>query len=140
MLKAQLKAEPEKSDRQHAQDLGVSPTTVGKVRKDLEDKNQLSKMDTSEGSDGKKYSRKKKHKKQRVSVFNPTKREERAMKNPAVVEQGTNCPCRQPVSLYLQREKFSRKSFTRSQNAHPSFFFLEFSPKTRKPSASNVNT
>ena len=53
-----LKTSPEKSDRQHAQELGVSPTTVGKVRKDLEDKSQLSKMDTSIGADGKKRQRK----------------------------------------------------------------------------------
>ena len=54
----------------------------------MEDKGQLSKLDTSTGVDGKTYPRKP------ISVFNPTKREERTMKNPEVIERmredGTN--------------------------------------------------
>ena len=66
LIREQIKATPEQSDRQIAQALGVSPTTVGTARRDMEDKGQLSKLDTSTGTDGKTYPRKP------VSVFNPT--------------------------------------------------------------------
>jgi DNA-binding MarR family transcriptional regulator len=46
IIAAALKDEPEKSDRQHAADLGVSPTTVGTTRKKLEASGQVSKLDT----------------------------------------------------------------------------------------------
>ncbi len=48
---------PEKSDRQLAKAIGVSPTTVGTARKDLEQKGEVSKLDTSIGKDGKEYPR-----------------------------------------------------------------------------------
>lgn len=48
-----LQAAPEKSDRQLAKAIGVSPTTVGTARKDLEQKGELSKLDSSIGADGK---------------------------------------------------------------------------------------
>jgi ParB-like chromosome segregation protein Spo0J len=41
-----LRDEPEKSDRQVAADLGVSPTTVGTVRRKLEDSGDVSNLDT----------------------------------------------------------------------------------------------
>ncbi len=47
------RAAPEKSDRQLAKAIGVSPTTVGTARKDLEVKGEVSKLDTSTGADGK---------------------------------------------------------------------------------------
>jgi len=47
------RAAPEKSDRQLAKAIGVSPTTVGTARKDLEVKGELSKLDSSIGADGK---------------------------------------------------------------------------------------
>lgn len=52
-----LQAAPEKSDRQLAKAIGVSPTTVGTARKDLEQKGEVSKLDTSTGADGKEYPR-----------------------------------------------------------------------------------
>ena len=76
LIRDQLKATPEQSDRQIAKSLGVSPTTTGTIRHEMENSGQLSKLDTSKGADGKSYPRKP------VSVFNPTKREERAMKKP----------------------------------------------------------
>lgn len=73
-----LKAEPQKSDRQHAKELGVSPSTVGSVRKELKDKGDVSNLDTSIDTLGRKQPRTKKRKP--VSVFNPTKREEQLSK------------------------------------------------------------
>lgn len=52
--------------------------TVSAQRKKMVDNGELSKLDTSTGADGKEYPRIRKP----VSVFNPTKREERAIKKP----------------------------------------------------------
>src|SRR5262249_9088826 len=41
-----LKADPEQSDRQVSEKIGASPTTVGKVRKKLEKKGEVSRVDT----------------------------------------------------------------------------------------------
>lgn len=86
IIQAELKATPEKSDRQIAKDLGVSHPTVAKQRKKLEENGDVEKFTTSKDTLGRKQPRNKQPK-QPVSVFNPTKREERAMKNPAVVER-----------------------------------------------------
>ena len=69
---------PEKSDRQIANALGVSPTTIGSTRHKMEDNGQLSQLDSSVGADGKERPRQAKRKP--VSVLNPTKREEKALK------------------------------------------------------------
>ena len=83
-----LKANPAKSDRQHAQELGVDHKTVGAVREKLESGGEIPHQSQMIGSDGKEYPR---HvvsvRRPVVSVFNPTKREERAMKKPEVVER-----------------------------------------------------
>ena len=79
LIREQLKATPEQSDRQIAKRLGVSDKTVGSQRKELEATAEIPHLETSTGADGKTYPRKP------VSVFNPTKREERAMNNPEVV-------------------------------------------------------
>lgn len=76
---------PEKSDRQIAKELSVSPTTVGTVRDKAYSEGKVSKLDTSKGADGKAYPRQVERKP--VSVFNPTPREERAVKTPEVVER-----------------------------------------------------
>ena len=81
LIQEQLKETPEKSDRQIANALGVSPTTVGNTRHELEDNGHVSKLDTSIDTLGRKQPRKRKP----VSVFNPTKREEKALQNPEVV-------------------------------------------------------
>lgn len=57
LIAQQLLETPEISDRQIAKSLGVSPTTVGTTRKSL-NSDQVSKLDTSIGADGKLYPRK----------------------------------------------------------------------------------
>lgn len=52
---------PEKSDRQIAKELSVSPTTVGTVRAQAALDGQVSKLDTSTGADGKQYPRQVEH-------------------------------------------------------------------------------
>lgn len=52
---------PEKSDRQIAKELSVSPTTVGTVRAQAASDGQVSKLDTSTGADGKQYPRQVEH-------------------------------------------------------------------------------
>ena len=49
----QMKDTPNLSDRQIASMLAVSPTTVGSVRRDLEERGELSKLDSRVGADGK---------------------------------------------------------------------------------------
>ena len=85
LIQQQLQATPEKSDRQIARDLGVHHSTITKQRTMLEDSGQVAKLATSTGADGKEYPRQVERKP--VSVFNPTKREEKALTNPKVVEQ-----------------------------------------------------
>ena len=106
LIREQLKATPEQSDRQIAKQLGVSNPTVSAQRKQMEDKGELLNFNTSIGSDGKEYPRQVERKfpepnpeifeeaklekslmSRPVSVFNPTKREERALKKPEVVER-----------------------------------------------------
>jgi hypothetical protein len=47
-----LKADPSRSDRQIAETVKVSPTTVGKVRNDMEVKGDVSKLDTRRDTKG----------------------------------------------------------------------------------------
>lgn len=70
LIRQQLKDTPEKSDRQIAAGLGVSPTTVGTARRELEDTGQVSKLDTSTGTDGKTYPRQPVQKP--ITIFEPT--------------------------------------------------------------------
>lgn len=86
LIHEQLKETPEKSDRQIAKALGVSHPTVASNRTEMEESGELEKFTSSLGADGKKRPRKVKRK-SLVSVFNPTKREEKAMKKPEVVER-----------------------------------------------------
>ena len=83
LIREQLKATPEQSDRQIAKALGVSQPTVSAQRKELEDSGDVKKFITSEDTLGRKQPRKRKP----VSVFNPTRREERAMKKPEVIQR-----------------------------------------------------
>lgn len=87
LIRAQFKATPEQSDRQIAQEPGVSHVTVGTVRSELEAGGQIDQC-SRQASDGRTFH------KPVVSVFNPTKREERAVSNPEVVshmqEAGTD--------------------------------------------------
>lgn len=47
-----LMADPQLSDRQHAERVGVSPTTVGNLRSTLEEMGELSKLDSRLSADG----------------------------------------------------------------------------------------
>ena len=77
LIREQLKATPEQSDRQIAQALGVSHPTVAAQRKELEKIGDVEKFTTSTDTLGREQPRKRKSV---VSVFNPTKREERAVR------------------------------------------------------------
>lgn len=52
LVEASLKADPHLSDREHARRTGVSPTTAGDVRSDLESSGLVSSLDTRTGADG----------------------------------------------------------------------------------------
>jgi ParB-like chromosome segregation protein Spo0J/N6-adenosine-specific RNA methylase IME4 len=85
MIRDTLAETPEKSDRQIAEGLGVSNSTVSLARKELEDEGQLCESHTSIGADGKERPRNPNRKP--VTVFNPTPAEEKAIQNPAVLEK-----------------------------------------------------
>ena len=90
LIREQLKETPEKSNVQIAKALGVTDKTVATQREYLETTSEIPMFDKTVGADGKKRPRNKKRNKrpkQPVSVFNPTKREERAMKKPEVVSR-----------------------------------------------------
>lgn len=77
-----MKETPEKSDRQIAAGLGVDKNTVNRQRKEMEGIGEIHQC-SRQTADGRTYPAQRKP----VSVFNPTKREERAIQNPAVVER-----------------------------------------------------
>jgi hypothetical protein len=52
IIEANLRAEPQLSDREHAKRAGVSPSTVGAVRDGLERDGELSKLDSRVSADG----------------------------------------------------------------------------------------
>ena len=52
LIRDQVKETPERSNRQVARDLGVSPTTVGTVRDELEATVQIGQSDERVGADG----------------------------------------------------------------------------------------
>ena len=85
LIREQLKETPEKSDRQIAAALGVSNSTVSSQRKAMIADNQVCESHTSIGADGKVYPRKNKHK--TVTIFNPTAAEEKAVKQPEIIER-----------------------------------------------------
>ena len=85
LIREQLKETPEKSDRQIAVALGVSNSTVSSQRKAMIADNQVCESHTSIGADGKVYPRQNKHK--TVTIFNPTAAEEKAVKQPEIIER-----------------------------------------------------
>jgi N6-adenosine-specific RNA methylase IME4 len=83
LIRQQLQSTPEKSDRQIAKDLNIADhKAVSRQRKTMESIGALPQCDRTT-SDGRTYPKERKP----VSVFNPTKREEKALTNPKVVEQ-----------------------------------------------------
>ena len=85
LIREQLRETPEKSDRQIAKDLGVSHVTVAARRSELESGGQIDHLTTSIGADGKEYTKPTRHK--TVTVFNPTPAEEKAIKQPEIIER-----------------------------------------------------
>ena len=114
LIREQLRETPEKSDRQMAGALNVSPTTVGTIRKQMEESGQLSKLDSSIGADGKERPRQVERKP--VSIFNPSRREEKAIRSPGVVERMANTGASAIITARQihQEEKAERKSFVLS--------------------------
>lgn len=53
LIARRLKATPERSNRQIAEEVGASPTTVGSVREELEATVQIGQLDRTTGKDGK---------------------------------------------------------------------------------------
>ncbi len=66
LIRDQLRATPEQSDRQIAKALGVDHKTIGTQREELEGRGEIPHLDASLGRDGKEYPRKP------VSVFIPS--------------------------------------------------------------------
>ncbi len=107
LIRQQLRETPEKSDAQLAKGLGVSDKTVAKQRQDMESTSEIPKLDTRVGADGKERRRP-------VSIYNPTRREEKAIQNPAVVErmaeEGKSVLT--AAKEVAREEKAERKSYT----------------------------
>ena len=111
LIQAQLKETPEKSNVQIAKSLGVTDKTVAAQREKLEATSEIPKLDKTVGADGKERPRQVTRKP--VSVFNPTKKEEKALSNPEVIEKmqedGTSAlVAKQKV---LSEAKAERKSY-----------------------------
>ena len=85
LIREQLKETPEKSDRQIAAALGVSNSTVSSQRKEMVANHQLCKSHSSIGADGRERPRQVTHK--TVTIFNPTAAEEKAVKQPEIIER-----------------------------------------------------
>lgn len=111
LIRQQLQATPKKSDRQIAKDLGVSHHTVSTQRENLESAGQIAQLDITIGADGKEYPRQVERKP--VSIFNPTKREEKALANPKVVERVANGKSVLTAEKQAKaEEKAERKAYT----------------------------
>ena len=85
LIREQLKETPEKSDRQIAVALGVSNSTVSSQRKEMVANHQLCESHSSIGADGRERPRQVTHK--TVTIFNPTAAEEKAVKQPEIIER-----------------------------------------------------
>ena len=104
LIREQLRETPEKSNVQIANSLGVTDKTVASQRKALEATSEIPRLEKTIGADGKERPRKTERKPtpkaapvqespkpeeqcKPVSIFNPSKREEKAVQNPDVVEK-----------------------------------------------------
>ena len=112
LIREQLRETPEKSDRQIAQGLGVSNSTVSVQRKSMEKSGQLCESHSSIGADGKERPRQVERKP--VTIFNPTRREEKAIQKPDVVERmaETGESAIYAARRINQEEKAERKAYT----------------------------
>lgn len=110
LIQEQLKETPEKSDRQIAAALGVHHTTVNTQRRNLEESGDVAKLATSIDTRGREQPRDRKP----VTIFNPTRREEKAIQNPDVVERmaDTGANVLTAEKQIHREEKAERKAFT----------------------------
>ena len=112
IVQDQIHETPEKSDRQIAEGIGVSNSTVSYQRKKMVESGQVCESHTSTGADGKQYPRQVERKP--VTIFNPTRREEKAIQNPNVVERmaDTGANVLTAEKQIHREEKAERKAFT----------------------------
>lgn len=112
IIQDQLQETPEMSDRQIAEGIGVSNSTVSYQRKRMEERGQLCESHSSIGADGKERPRQVERKP--VTIFNPTRREEKAIQNPDVVERmaDTGANVLTAEKQLHREEKAERKVFT----------------------------
>ena len=82
LIREQLRETPEKSDRQLGTALGVDHKTISKQRASMESIGEIPQCDRVT-SDGRTYPKERKT----VSVFNPTPAEEKAVKQPEIIER-----------------------------------------------------
>lgn len=111
LIREQLRETPEISDRKIATMLGTSHPTVAKQRQSMEESGELEKFTSSIGTDGKERPRQVERKP--VTIFNPTRREERAVQNPKVVERmvGTGASAVNAEKQLHREEKSARKAY-----------------------------
>jgi DNA-binding Lrp family transcriptional regulator len=88
LIEKLLKAMPERSNRQIAQLVDASPTTVGTKRGEMEAKGDVSKLDTSIDTRGRKQPARKGWSTQRWEKHRAKKRRHAAMAAPAAAESG----------------------------------------------------
>ena len=125
LIKSRLKETPNLSDRNIAGMLGVSNKTIGSVRKNLVATGEIPQLEERLGADGKtrKNNKDKTHHLglsntlkdiKPVSVWNPTPRQERLIKDPTVVDRMISHG--QSVTIAARRisqeEKLARKNFS----------------------------
>ena len=82
LIREQLKETPEKSDRQIAASLGVDHKTIAKQRATMESIGEIPQCDRAT-ADGRTYPKQRKT----VTIFNPTAAEEKAVKQPEIIER-----------------------------------------------------
>ena len=111
-IQDQLQETPEMSDRQIAQAIGVANSTVTRNREKMVESGQLLQCNSSCGADGKVRPRQVERKP--VTIFNPTRREEKAIQNPEVVEYmaDTGANVLTAEKQLHREEKAERKAFT----------------------------
>lgn len=108
LIREQLKETPEKSDRQIAAALGVDHKTVSARRDELEGIGEIP-QSSRRTKDGRTYPAERKP----VSIFNPSKREEKAVRNPDVIERmaDTGANAISAEKQLHREEKAARKAY-----------------------------
>lgn len=116
LTKDDIKSNPYRSDRQIANDLGVSNGFVSRVRKGMESTGELCTVHSSIGADGKERPRQVERKP--VTIFNPTRREEKALQVDGAVERmaETGEGALTAARKIHREEKEKRKEYTLEDN------------------------